>query len=80
MIMDAGRICIVSRGSDAGKEVVVNEVIDKNFVMISGESVKQRKVNIKHLEPTSKKGAVIVPIKKEEPKAKKAPKKAEEKK
>ena len=79
MIMDAGRICIVSRGSDAGKEVVVNEIIDKNFVMISGETVKQRKINIKHLEPTSKKGAIIVPIRKEAV-AKKAPKKAEEKK
>jgi ribosomal protein L14E/L6E/L27E len=80
MMMDAGRICIVRAGSDAGKEVVVNEIIDRNFVMISGEKVKQRKINVKHLEPTSKKGAVIVPIRKEEPKAKKAPKKAEEKK
>ena len=78
-MMDAGRICIVSRGSDAGKEVVVNEIIDKNFVMVSGEKVKQRKINIKHLEPTSRKGAIIVPIKKEE-KPKKVPKKAEEKK
>jgi len=79
MMMDAGRICIVSRGSDTGKEVVVSEVIDKNFVMISGEKVKQRKINVKHLEPTSKKGAVIVPTKKEAV-VKKAPKKAEEKK
>jgi len=79
MMMDAGRICIVSRGSDAGKEVVVNEIIDKNFVMISGENVKQRKINIKHLEPTSRKGAVIVPIKKEAV-VKKTPKKTEEKK
>lgn len=79
MMMDAGRICIVRAGSDAGKEVVVNEIMDKNFVMISGEQVKQRKINVKHLEPTSNKGAVIVPTKKEAV-AKKAPKKAEEKK
>lgn len=79
MIMDAGRICVVRAGSDAGKEVVVSEVIDRNFVMISGEKVKQRKINVRHLEPTSRKGAVIVPTKKEDV-AKKAPKKAEEKK
>jgi len=77
MIVEPGRICIVSRGSDAGEEVVVNEIVDKNFVIVSGEKVKQRRINIKHLEPTSNKGAIIVPTKKE-PKAPK--KKAEEKK
>jgi len=76
MMMEPGRICIVSRGSDAGREVVVNEIIDKNFVLVSGESVKQRKINVRHLEPTSNKGAVIVPIRKEV--AKKAPKKKAE--
>jgi len=80
MIMEPGRICIVLSGSDAGKEVVVNEVIDKRFVTVSGEKVKQRKINVRHLEPTSRKGAVIVPIQKEKPKEKKTQKKAEEKK
>ena len=79
MIMEPGRICIVLKGSDSGKEVIVNEPIDKNFVMVSGETVKQRKINIRHLRPTSKTGAVIVPEKKAE-KPKKAQKKTEEKK
>jgi ribosomal protein L14E/L6E/L27E len=80
MMIEPGRICIVKVGSDAGKEVVVNEIIDKNFVMIAGERVKQRRINLKHLEPTPRKGAVIVPIKKEEKAKKAAPKKTEEKK
>jgi len=78
--MEPGRICIVLKGSDAGREVVVNEVIDNRFVTISGEKVKQRKINIKHLEPTPRKGAVIVPVQKEKPKEKKTQKKTEEKK
>lgn len=79
MIVEPGRICIVRQGSDAGEEVVVNEVVDKNFVIISGEKVKQRRINIRHLEPTANRGAVIVPTKKEE-KPKKAPKKKTEEK
>jgi len=71
MIVEPGRICIVRQGSDSGEEVVVNEIVDKNFVIISGEKVKQRRINIRHLEPTSNKGAVIVPTKKEPKKSKK---------
>ena len=72
MTMEPGRICLILKGSDSGKEVVVNEPIDRNFVMVSGEKVKQRKINVKHLRPTPRTGAVIVPEKK--------PKKAEAKK
>ncbi len=71
--------CLPLDDRDSGEEVVVNEVVDKNFVIISGEKVKQRRINIRHLEPTSNKGAVIVPTKKEE-KPKKAPKKKTEEK
>jgi ribosomal protein L14E/L6E/L27E len=78
MIIEPGRICMVTAGSDAGKEVIVNEITDANFVIISGETVKQRRINVRHLEPTSKKGAVIVPITKPEKKTQK--KKTEEKK
>ena len=54
-IIEKGRICIITKGADAGKEVVIKEVIDKNFVKIVGEKVKERRSNIKHLEPTSRK-------------------------
>lgn len=51
-IISPGRVCAVIQGSDAGKLVVVTKVIDKNFVTIAGETVKERRINIKHLEPT----------------------------
>lgn len=68
-LIEQGRICVVTKGSDAGKEVVVKQVLDKNFVVIVGESVKERKSNIKHLEFTSRKGSIPTP-KKIEPKVK----------
>jgi ribosomal protein L14E/L6E/L27E len=79
-MMEPGRICIISRGSDAGKEVVVNEASDNNFVIVSGEKVKQRRINIKHLEPTPRTGAIIVPVQSEKPKKAAPKKKADEKK
>ena len=52
-MMEKGRVCVVTRGSDAGKTVVIRDVMDKNFVKISGEHVKERRCNIAHLEPTA---------------------------
>ena len=69
-LIEQGRICVVTKGSDAGKEVVIKQVLDKNFVVIVGENVKERKSNIKHLELTSRKGSIPTP-KKIEPKVKK---------
>ena len=45
-----GRVCVKTAGRDAGKKCVVVEVMDKNFVMITGET-RRRKCNIDHLEP-----------------------------
>ena len=76
-----GRICVIKKGSDAGKTVVVKEKIDKHFVKIAGDQVKERKINIKHVEPTNfttkdipKGKEVKVPVKKEKKEAKKAKK------
>jgi|SRR3989338_8758143 len=55
-IIEPGRICVITKGSDAGKEVTIKEAIDANFVKISGEHVKERRINIKHLEPTPRIG------------------------
>lgn len=55
-LMEAGRVCVITAGRDAGKEVVIKEVKDKHFVTISGEHVKERRCNVKHLEPTGSKG------------------------
>jgi large subunit ribosomal protein L14e len=61
-LIEQGRVCIITKGADAGEEVVVKQVVDKNFVIISGETVKERRANIRHLEPTGRKVQVI-PVK-----------------
>ena len=53
-LTEPGRVCIVLKGADTGKEVVIKEVVDKNFVLITGagmSKVKRRRVNTRHLEP-----------------------------
>ena len=53
-LMDVGRVCVKTRGKEAGKKCVITELIDKKFVVIAGPGVKKRKCNIAHLEPTPK--------------------------
>jgi len=45
-----GRICVKIAGRDAGLKCVVVEVLDKNLVLIDGQT-RRRKCNISHLEP-----------------------------
>lgn len=49
-MIEVGRICIKTAGRDAGLKCVVVEILDKNFVMIDGQT-RRRKCNILHLEP-----------------------------
>ncbi len=55
-IIDVGRICVKIAGREAGRKCVVVDIIDKNFVLVTGPKeltgVKRRRVNIRHLEPT----------------------------
>ncbi|MDI9623911.1 MAG: 50S ribosomal protein L14e [Methanothermobacter sp.] len=53
--IEVGRICIKTAGREAGEECVILDIIDKNFVEVVGINVKNRRCNIKHLEPTEKK-------------------------
>ena len=53
-MIEVGRICIKLAGRDAGRECVVVDVLDDNYVLIDG-NVRRRKCNILHLESTSKK-------------------------
>ena len=53
-IIDVGRVCVKKTGRESGNECVVVEVIDQNFVLITGPKTKRRRCNIKHLEPTGK--------------------------
>lgn len=49
-MFDIGRVCVKIAGRDAGKKCVIIDVIDKNNVLIDGET-RRRKCNIRHLEP-----------------------------
>lgn len=60
-MLEVGRVCIKIAGRDAGQKAVVVENIDKNYVLIDGQT-RRRKCSISHLEPTEtmltlKKGA-----------------------
>lgn len=56
MALRAGSICVKTAGREAGKKCVVVDILDKNFVLITGppilNGVKRRRANIKHLEAT----------------------------
>lgn len=58
-VIEIGRVCVKTKGREAGKRCVVVDIIDKNFVIASGPKeltgVKRRRVNINHLEPTEEK-------------------------
>ncbi|MHA1668487.1 MAG: 50S ribosomal protein L14e [Candidatus Heimdallarchaeaceae archaeon] len=53
-----GRIVVKTNGREAGKKAVIVDMINQNFVMITGPkevtAVKRRRCNISHLEPTDK--------------------------
>ncbi|MFC1486361.1 50S ribosomal protein L14e [Thermoproteota archaeon] len=57
--IEVGRICVKNVGREAGKKCVIVEIIDKNFALITGpktvSTIKRRRVNINHLEPTNEK-------------------------
>ncbi len=49
--IEVGRICVKLAGREAGEKCVVIEVIDDKFVEVVGSSIKNRRCNVKHLEP-----------------------------
>ncbi len=57
--IEIGRICVKVRGREAGRKCVIVDIIDENFVLITGPKgltgVKRRKANVDHIEPTGKK-------------------------
>ena len=58
-VIEVGRIVVKTRGREAGRKAVVVEIVDNNFVVVTGPKsvtgVKRRKVNINHIETTDKK-------------------------
>ena len=57
--IDIGRICVKLTGREAGKKCLIVDIVDRNFVLITGpkqvNGVKRRRVNTDHIEPTEKK-------------------------
>ena len=57
--IEVGRVCVKIAGREAGRKCVIVDIIDDNFVLITGPrsltGVKRRRANIKHLEPTEAK-------------------------
>jgi large subunit ribosomal protein L14e len=57
--IEVGRVCVKIVGREAGLKCVIVDVIDKNFVLVTGPlkvtGVKRRRVNVGHVEPTEKK-------------------------
>jgi large subunit ribosomal protein L14e len=57
--IEVGRICVKTTGREKGMECTIIELIDKNFVLVTGPQkvtgVRRRRVNIEHLKPTVKK-------------------------
>ena len=58
-VIDVGRICVKLVGREAGKKCVIVDVVDKNFVLVTGpkklNGVKRRRVNVNHVEITERK-------------------------
>jgi large subunit ribosomal protein L14e len=57
--IEVGRICVKTVGREAGNKCVIVDLVDKNFVLITGpkkvSEIKRRRVNISHVEPTREK-------------------------
>ena len=58
-VIETGRICVKIVGREAGRKCVIADLIDKNFVLITGPrdvtGIKRRRANIGHIEPTKDK-------------------------
>jgi len=54
-VMDVGRVCVKLTGREAGGRCVIVDVIDRNYVMVTGPEeltgVRRRRVNLTHLRP-----------------------------
>lgn len=58
-IFEIGRICYKTLGREAGRKCVIVDVIDENYVVVTGPKsltgIRRRRVNINHIEPLDKK-------------------------
>ena len=52
-VMELGRCVVKSQGRDVGRKAVIVDILDRNFVLITGPQsitgIKRKRSNIKHL-------------------------------
>jgi len=57
--IEVGRLCVKVYGREAGRKCVIVDIIDENFVLITGpkhiSGVRRRRANVNHIEPLDKK-------------------------
>jgi len=57
--IEVGRICVKNAGRLAGRKCVIVDIIDENFVLVTGPKdvtgIKRKRANIRHLVPTPEK-------------------------
>jgi|SRR3989344_2372994 len=49
MAVEIGRLCVKLAGRDAGRECVIIDTIDNNFVLVDGNT-RRKRCNVDHLE------------------------------
>lgn len=57
--IEVGRVCVKLRGREAGRRCVIVDIIDRNYVLVTGPEdltgARRRRVNMNHLEPLDEK-------------------------
>jgi len=66
MIMEIGRVCLKTRGREAGRKVVVLSEVKNGKVLVDGAKVKRKECNVLHLFPLKEKISVGKEAKHEE--------------
>ena len=66
MIMEIGRVCIKTKGREAGRKVIVLSEVKSGKVLIDGEKVKRKECNVLHLFPLKDKMTIGKEAKHEE--------------
>jgi large subunit ribosomal protein L14e len=58
-VVEIGRICVKTYGREAGRKCVIVDIIDENFVVVTGPKkltgIRRRRVNVGHIEPVDAK-------------------------
>ena len=52
--VEVGRVCLKLRGREAGRRCVIVDLVDRNYVLVTGPAdltgVRRRRVNVNHLK------------------------------